>query len=294
MANVTEQLEQVQYYTGLDPYYYVVDNRPLRNLDTNIRLVAAASDASKGSADRASLAAASAAYGQLGYGQLVAGDPLRQAKGMFAADYTTSGFQINISHGYLLHPVAIGAGSPYVEPRLAIHDSVTPIICQAGRGGTLQVTFRDSTISDRIGSAESRIQVAVVTFKQGTGPGVYPSPDPGNVAIMHVNIPSDATGIDESHITLINMKTIKQLSDIQYSYKVVYDSYLRTVNAGLQTVSLAGSTIDTSRMDSVEVFVQGVNQFNWTYNSNTNSITLGSPVSQSAEVRVRQVNLVLV
>lgn len=294
MATVTSQLENVQFYTGLDPYYYVVDNRPLRNLDTNIRLVAAASDASKGSADRAALAAASAAYGQLGYGETVSGDPIRQSQGMFSSNYELSGFELRITHGYLVRPVSRGGDPSYIEPVLAVHDAITPIVCQAGRGGTVQVSYRDSLVTDRVPSGESKIQVANVSFKQGTGPGVFPLPDTGNIVLMHVDVPSGAVALDDSYITLVNMKTIDQLSNLEDSYKLVYESHIRTINTGLQTVSLAGSNIDVTKMDSVEVFVQGVNQFEWTYNAGTNSITLGSPVTETAEVRVRQINLKLV
>jgi hypothetical protein len=294
MANVTDNLVDVQFYTSLDPYYYVVDNRPLKDLDDNIRLVAAASDASTGSADRAALSGASIAYGQLGYGKTVSGDPTQQSQGMFAANYTLSGFELRISHGYLVRPVSRGGVPTYFEPVLAVHDAITSLVCQVGRGGTVQVSYRDSTVSDRIGSGASKIQVAQVSFKQGTGPGVFPLPDTGNIALMHIDVPAGALALSEDHITLINMKTLNQISDVISSYKLVYTSYLKDLNAGLQTVSLEGSGIDNTRMEAVEVFVQGVNQFNWTYNSGTNSITLEAPVSQTAGVRIRQVNLQLV
>lgn len=290
-TNVVSELVDVQFYTALDPYYYTVDNRPLNDLDENIRKVAAASDASAGSADRAALATATSAYASLGYGTLVGGDPIRQAQGMFSSNYELSGFEIRFTHGYLVRPVDRGGSPAYIEPRIAIHDAITPLVVQAGRGGTVQVTYRDATASDRIPSANSSVQVAVISFKQGTGPGIYPLPDANNIAIMQINVPSGASSLTESHLTKINMKTIKQTSNFVGTSSISYASYITTVAAGNRNVSLAGSSLDTSRIGAMDVFVQGVNQFNWTYNSSTNQIVLQDALTESAEVRVRQANI---
>ena len=287
-SNIVDELVDVQFYTPLDAYYYTVDNRPLNDLDENIRLVAAASDASSGSAGRAALATATAAYAELGFGAIVGGDPLRQAQGMFSSDYELSGFELRVTHGYMVRPADRGGSPAYIEPVIAIHDAVTKLVVQSGRGGTVQVTYRDSTSSDRIQSGNSTVQVAEVSFKQGTGPGIFPIPDVNHIAIMHVDVPSGATQLDESHISLVNMKTIAQTSNLVGRSEIAYVSHIVSVASGLQNISLASSPIDTSKINSVEVFVQGVNQFNWTYNASTNQITLSGPLTESAEVRVRQ------
>lgn len=290
MATV-DDLVDVQFYTSEDPYYYTVDNRPLRDLDENIRTTAAATDASAGSAERAALGAASNAYAHLGFGQIVGGDPIFQGQGMFAADYTIFGLQLRINHGFLVRPVDRGGSPAYIEPVLAVHDAVTSITPQLGRGGTLQVTWRNSTVSDRVASANSPVQVAEITFKQGTGPGIFPLPDANNIAIMYIDVPNGITDLADADITLLNMKTIQQIANFTRQAKITYESFLINGTTGSSSFSLAGSDIDTTRMDSVEIFIQGVNQFDWTYNSNTNQIVLGEPLAEDAEIRVRQTNI---
>ena len=290
-TQVLDELKDVQFYTALDPYYYIVDNRPLNDLDYNIRLVAAASDASAGSADRAALGTATAAYAHLGFGEVVSGDPNRQGQGMFSSDYELFGFAIRFTHGYLVRPVDQGGSPSYIEPRVAIHDAVTSLVPQSGRGATVQVTYRDSTVGDRIPSGDSKVQVAVITLKQGTAPGVFPLPDANNIAIMHIDIPAGASQLEPSHLTPLNFKTISQTSNIVGSSKISYTSHIVNVGAGIRNINLSGSDIDTDRISAIEVFVQGVNQFDWTYNSGTNQVTLSSPLTEAAEVRVRQTNL---
>lgn len=291
---IENQLADVRFYGPLDPYYYTVDNRPLTDLDNNIRLLASATDASAGSAERAALGVATAAYSQLGYGKIVGGDPIRQGQGMFSSNYELFGSTLQITHGYLVHPVDRGGIPSYVEPVVAIHDAVTSITPQVGRGGTVQVTYRDSTNSDRVPSGQSPVQVAVVTFKQGTGPGIFPIPDANNIAIMHIDVPPGATQLEEQYITKINMKTVAETSDLIGRSKITYTSHVLTMSSGATTINLSSTPIDNTRIDSVEVFVQGVNQFDWTYNSGSNQIVLAAPLSESAEVRVRQSNLELI
>lgn len=290
-TQVLDALKDVQFYTALDPYYYIVDNRPLNDLDHNIRLVAAASDASAGSADRAALGTATSAYAALGFGEVVAGDPTRQGQGMFSSDYEIFGSAIRFTHGYLVRPVDQGGSPAYIEPRVAIHDEVTSLVPQAGRGATVQVTYRDSTVNDRVPSRDSNIQVAVVTLKQGTGPGVFPLPDANNIAVMHIDVPPGAAQLDPSHLIPLNYRTIGQTSNILGKSSISYTSHIVNVGAGIRNVNLAGSDIDTARISAIEVFVQGVNQFDWTYNSGTNQVTLSAPLTEAAEVRIRQTNL---
>lgn len=294
IQKVEDQLADVRFYNPLDSYYYTVDNRPLTDLDSNIRLLAAATDASAGSAERAALGVATAAYSQLGYGKVVGGDPIRQGRGMFSSNYDLFGSELRINHGYMVYPVDRGGSPAYIEPVVAVHDAVTSIIPQAGRGGTVQVTYRDATTDDRVPSGASPVQVAVVTFKQGTGPGIFPIPDANNIAIMHIDVPSGSTQLEESYITKINMKTIAETSDLVGRSKITYTSYVTNMAQGSTTINLSGTAIDSDRIDSVEVFVEGVNQFEWTYNTGSNQIVLPSPLTESAEVRVRQSNLELI
>lgn len=296
MAQITvvEDLVDVQFYTALDPYYYIVDNRPLVDLDNNIRLVAAASDASAGSADRAALSGATAAYATLGYGQTVAGDPVFQSQGMFSSNYELSGFEIRFTHGYLVHPVDQGGSPAYVEPKVAIHDAITPIVVQVGRGGTVQARFRASTASDRVPSADSSIEVCEVAFKQGSSQGDFPLPDAGWISIMHIDVPTGSPTLDEAHLTKTNMKTIDETSNLIGTTKISYTSYRTSLGSGLSNISLAGSDIDVTRTSAMEVFVQGINQFDWTYNAVTNQITLADPLTEAADIRVRQANLELI
>lgn len=290
-TQVVELLKDVQFYTALDPYYYIVDNRPLGDLDHNIRLVAAASDASAGSSNRASLSAATAAYAHIGFGEVVQGDPVRQGRGMFSSGYELFGLAIRFTHGYLIRPEDQGGSPAYIEPKMAIHDAVTSLTPQVGRGATVQVSFRDSTINDRVPSSGSDIQVAVISLKQGTSPGAFPQPDPNNVAIMHIDIPPGAVQLTDDYLTPVNFRTIAQSSDILKTSKVSYSSHLVNLSAGTRNINLSGTGLDTNRMSAVEVFVQGVNQFDWAYNSTADQIVLAAPLVQAAEVRLRQTNL---
>lgn len=288
---VLDELDPVEYYTALDPYYYIVDNRPLKNLDDNIRKVAAASDASSGSASRAALSGATVAYANIGYGPTVAADPIRQSQGMFSSNYELSGFEVRFTHGYMVRPEDRGGSPAYIEPIMAVHDAITAMVVQVGRGGTVQATYRASVESDRIGSGNSPVEVCELSFKQGTSQGDFPLPDANNIAVMHIDVPTGATTLLESHLVPVNFKSVRSTSAPIATSKISYGSHVVTLGSGLQNVSLSGSSIDATRMSAVEVFVQGVNQFGWTYNSLTNQITLEAPLLEAADVRVRQANL---
>lgn len=291
---VLSELVPVEFYTPLDAYYYETDNRPLRNLDENIKKIAEASDSSSGGANRAALSAASAAYSILGFGKLVSGDPIRQAQGMYSGKYSLSGLSIRMEHGFLVRPVDRGGLIPYIEPVVAVHDALTSLVVQPGRGGTLQVTYRDSTSSDRVASGASPVQVAVITFKQGTGPGIYPLPDAGNIVLAQINVPVGATALLDSHITLVNMKTIEQTANVLERASIGYVQHGVTLSTGQSTIALTGTVINTGKMSAVEVFVDGVTQFNWTYNSVTKTVSLQSPVTSAASVLIRQITISLV
>lgn len=285
MANtrVVEDLVDVQFYTALDPYYYVVDNRPLQNLDTNIRLVAAASDAAAGGSNRSALGAAAAAYGILGFGQVV--DAHQKGIGRFAGTYVVSGFQLNFGHG--LMTVRVDNGGGYIEPALAIHDALTTQTLAAGRAWTIQARSRQSTVDDRIPSGDSPTLVAEISVKQSAN--LTPvAPDTDNIELMTVIIPPGATEILPEHITLVDMKTIEQTSNALGEAKIKYNVLESDLVSSTQNINLAGSAIVPTDIDAVEVFVQGVNQFGWNYNSTANQIVLESPLTDAAKVVVRQ------
>lgn len=298
-TNVLENLEDVQFYTALDPYYYIVDNRPLENLDNNIRLVAAASDASAGSADRAALSGSSLAYSMLGFGGVTnkTDDPTNNIyfvdRGVYTGESNTNGMEYWFEHGFMAVKTDGGIleGRAYNLPAVAIHDTITKFTLTGGASGQTYLIYaewRPSTNDDRVPSSESTVMVAELgaTVSSGNNP---PPLSSNQVALMRIYVPAGATSIDgDTTVTYLNYKDIGQTSNVLDRAKISYNAYTTSIAAGLQNISLNGTDIDPTKIDAVEVFVQGVNQFNWQYNAVNNQITLDTPLSETAVVRVRQ------
>ena len=292
--SVVGSLADVRFYGPLDPYYYTVDNRPLEDLDDNVRIVAGATDSSAGNANRTALAAAATAYSLLGYGDLIQGDVYRQAQGAYGGSFNVNGLQMDFEYGFLIAKENRGGTPTFYEPVMAVHDAVTSVVPQAGRGAIIQVKRRASTEDDRISSGVSPIQVAEVSIKQGTGPGIFPLPDAGAVTLMKIDVPAGASTIDiYNDIEMVNMKTIEELKNPVGNAKISYVEHKVNAPSGATSVSLTGSSINTNKIGSIEVFVQGVNQFDWSYDGASNQVILAAPISEAAEIRIRQLNMTI-
>ena len=295
---VLETLTPVRFYTSLDPYYYIVDNRPLEDLNKNIKLVAESSDAASGGTSRASLAAASVAYSMLGFGKVVPGEDYFVGKGVYTGDIKISGMSISFNHGFAVVKTDGGSidGVQYDLPEIAVHDTISVKAMSPGVNGQtylVQGKWRKSTDADRVGSTTSSVMVLEISHKSGLL-GVPPILDMGAIAIMRVDVPAGTAEITKSNITYLNMKDIAQVSDPLGSADIYFNTYSTILPKGTSTFSLNGTDIDPAKMSSVEIFVQGVNQFNWTYNASTNSISLAAAITRaSAEINVRQTTVKL-
>ena len=233
---ISENLVDVKFYTSKDPYYYVVDNRPLIDLDKNVRMVAESSDSASGGADRAALSAASSAYSMLGFGAIVSGEDYKVGRGMYSGDMT---------------------------------------------------------LNDRVGSGSSPVMVLEITHKSGLF-GVPPILDTGSIAILRVDVPAGTSELADSNITYVNYRDINQTSNPLDSAEIGHNEFFSVLREGAQSIVLNGTDIDPTKIKATEVFVEGVNQFNWNYNSVTNSIDLNSPIERaSAEVVIRQTTIKL-
>lgn len=298
LTRVSEDLVDVQFYTALDPYYYLVDNRPLEDLDYNIRLIAESSDSAAGGADRAALGGASLGYSMLGFGGTTdpnpgsGNGPYYVDRGMYSGATTIVGLEIFFNHGFAVIKTDGGiiGGRPYELPALAVHDTITKLTLTPGAAGQtylIQGQWRVSTLEDRVGSGTSPVQVLEIDVKSSPL-GAPPLLDSGNIAIMRIDLPAGSTSINDGTVTYLNYKDIEQTSDVLTRAKIGYNTHGANLTQGTQTISLNGTSIDPNKIDSVEVFVEGVNQFNWTYNSTNNSVVLQAPLAEAAEILVRQ------
>lgn len=304
MANtkVFEDLEAVEYYTALDPYYYTVDNRPIQNLDNNVQLVAQAVDDFTGGANRSALAAASAGYALTGAGNSLYGP------GSYIGDYSYVGFSLTHAYGFGTWLILDGARGIEV-PNLAVHDQADTFQMIPPPSNAQDATYfvlatrRAPTASDFVPTANSPIWVleiaSQVTYHAvGTSP-TPPALDGSTIILMAVTVPFGAASLDDATISLYNMKTTAQTSDISQS-TVKYNTQIVTVPAGSSNVPIqvggGADPIDLTDPGSIEVFLQGVNQFDWTADAAAGSITLSEVVStgdSQAAVRVRQATLSL-
>ena len=295
---ISENLVDVKFYTSKDPYYYVVDNRPLIDLDKNVRMVAESSDSASGGADRAALSAASSAYSMLGFGAIVSGEDYKVGRGMYSGDMSIRGMDILFKHGFAVVKTDGGVieGNPYDLPAVAVHDTITRKSFSAGVNGQtylVQGTWRKSTLNDRVGSGSSPVMVLEITHKSGLF-GVPPILDTGSIAILRVDVPAGTSELADSNITYVNYRDINQTSNPLDSAEIGHNEFFSVLREGAQSIVLNGTDIDPTKIKATEVFVEGVNQFNWNYNSVTNSIDLNSPIERaSAEVVIRQTTIKL-
>lgn len=294
-VHVANELKDVQFYTALDPYYVTVDNRPLNDLDYNIRLVAAASDSSSGSAERAALGGASLAYSMLGFGGTngtgVPGNDIYFTRnGMYSGAYSFVGTELHLDHGFAVIRTDGGTidGRLYYLPAMAVHDGNSSKILGVNQSHLVQLKWRESTTSDRVGSEKSPVLVAMFDIKSTTL-GNKPTLDSDAIAVLIIDI----TAAGAVTTTQLNVRDIEQTSNPLERAKINFNVVTVNLAAGLQNINLNGTGIDPAKIEAVEVFVQGVNQFNWTYNAINNQITLESPVTQNATVQVRQTNISL-
>lgn len=302
MANtsVTDSLVNVNFYTALDPYYYTVDNRPLNDLDTNIRTIATAADVSAGESKRAALGAAALGQAITGIGNLGTG----AAVGSY--DLTLGGLTMDMLHCFGTFMVAKeDAINTYRAPQLAVHDRVTRLNSFVAGNATyssvyvIQMSWRNPNNNDKVPTTSSDIKVAEITaIRTGDitiGDDVVEyTPTPGNIVLMYVVIPFGTTVLTEDNLQLVNFRTIDQSSALEKNAEVSYKTFTISGVIGQQTLDISGSEIDASRSNSIEVFVDGVNQFDWFADFLNESIELNAPLTANAEVRVRQANLSLI
>lgn len=294
--SIQDNFSEVRYFTDLDVYTTEVDNRPLKDIVNNIGVIANAIDSSSGSSNRAATSAAYVAMGVSGLDSYV-------------GDYVQIGNSLSIEmrQGFgVFNRTVTHAGVTYDIPELAIHDKVTQLtdILPASNPGSswkylVQATAVDSVPTDRISGFDSVVKNAVLTVKNSsqfaTG-SIEPAlvPDAGNIPVMEIIVPYGATNLSDATVRLVNMKTIKQASDVQGSTRVDYVYETASLNAGDRTINLNNTALSVADSTSIEVFVDGVNQFDWTYNVASGLVTLGAALSAPAEVRVRQAKIIRV
>jgi hypothetical protein len=285
-----DSLTLVRYYVENDPYHYTTDNRPLADLDDNIRLVAEGLDSQTGSSKRAALAATLNGYAKLG-GRGVLGSHITYSNSLL--------LDLSFSYGIFLLTETIESISTSV-PLMAVHDKTTRFtnIAPAANAGNavkylVQATYREPISTDRVASGDSMIKVLTFSIKNsneypmsGAAPSI--SPDVGRIPVMEIIVPYGTTTLNNAIISYLEYKTLQQASNISATTRIDYVHYTTSLTTGQSLIPLSGTSIDTSNIDAVEVFLDGVNQFDWTWNSGTNNIVLSSAVTSATSARVRQ------
>lgn len=292
--SVKQNLKQVRYYMPQDPYTSEVDNRPLRDLGENIDLVATAIDNSAGAAARASLSNTALAYSLTG-GEGYIGD--------FIASNNSLQLDFTFGYGIFMNTVEIdGIDTPV--PTLSVHDRTTRFtdITPAANPGNavkylIQGKSRPSRDDDRVSSSDSAIEVLSLSVKNSNEypvSGAEPSlsPDIGAIPLLEITVPYGTNRLDQATIKRLRLKTIDRVSDVPATVKIDYLYHTANISSGNDEIALSSSGLDLTNMTAVEVFLDGVNQFEWTFNSGNSTIKLAEAVVSDATVRIRQTVLI--
>lgn len=304
-VNVVDELVDVQFYTALDPYYYIVDNRPLRDLDENVRLTAQAVDDLSGSSDRAALAATSAGYAIANYTTSDVPEG-----GNYIGTWSAAGVNLKMEYGFSV--AGLPHASLFTQPKMSVHnkDITFPLIGGALAGHARAYRFyavsRDSTTGDEFESITStigaldinRIQTASYVSDPsdpflGAGFGSLPT---GAIPLFQICIRYETVDINllpDNHIEYLQMKTIAEISDPLSVAKLRYIEDEDIIPALATQITITNPEIDfANNPDSIELFLDGVNQFNYNLNTDTGVITIPQ-VTYQTHFRVRQLKISL-
>lgn len=299
MATTQSKLKQVRYYTQLDPYYVDVDNRPLKDISDNIGILADQLDITKGSFNRGSLAAAAIGI-QFATDQAFVGNL-----------YFPGGLNLNVLFGYLIQTIPYDIDNPYFRvPTMAIHDEPTNLVNVAAPTTTgknikylLQGYMEEATASSIVPGVDSLTKVARFALKSSgeydedaAEPIMYP--DTGNTAVLSFVIKYGQTSLTKNDIQEIHWVDQSNISDLvtgQSKTKLENARFIKyrasqTVVKGSKLVDLSKNTdIDLSYgKDSLDVFVSGVHQTNYSIDTVNHTVILGGELAYDTEVTVVQ------
>lgn len=308
-SNLVDDLVDVEYYTSMDAYYYTVDNRPLVNLDDNIRLVAQAVDDLSGSSDRAALAATAAGYALINYST-----PLLPAGGNFVGSWSSIGLDLKMEYGFSIQGVN-DATTSFVQPKLGVHNknTVFPLLGGSSSGFAraflVYATVRSSGTGDEYPSGTSSISAIDLGITQSPAYSYDPSdpfanasipntPNGTEIPLMRICVPFGIIDIGAhlsslpSHLEYVNMRTIEEVSNPMGSAKLTYVEDEGNIASGSDSITIVNTAIDfQGNPEAIELFIDGNNQFDFGLNTSTGQITLPSPVVSNAIYRVRQLQI---
>lgn len=299
MATTQSKLKQVRYYTNLDPYYVDVDNRPLKDISDNIGILADQLDITKGAFNRGSLAAASIGI-QFSTDQAFVGNL-----------YFPGGLNLNILFGYLVQTIPFDIDNPFFRvPTMAVHDEPTNLVNLAAPGTAgksikylVQAYMEEATAASIVPGVDSLTKVARFAIKSS---GEYTStdaepimqPDTGNTACFSFVIKFGQTSLTKNDITAIHWIDQSNISDLvtgQSKTKLENARFRKfrksqTVAKGSKIVDLTSAPdIDLSYgKDSLDVYVTGVHQTNFSIDTGLHQVILGGELDYDSEVTVVQ------
>lgn len=301
MSSTSSKLIPIRFYTQLDPYYFDVDNRPLKDIYDNLTIISDQMDLTKGSFNRGSLAAAAI------------GVQFTASEGFCGNLYFPGGLSLNILFGYLIQSVQFNNQNPFFRvPTLGVHDSPTNLTNLAAPRTVgkaikylLQGYLEEATETSQVPGVDSLTKVARFQVKAstefdpaGAEPIIYP--DGGNTAILSFVIKYGQTSLVETDITPINWVDMSNISDMVNGNSQTKLEKARFRKARHTQVLLKGSsrvTISspdfdfTLGKDSFDVFLTGVHQTEFSVDPINRLVILGGEVGYDTEVTVLQTSI---
>lgn len=299
MATTQSKLKQVRYYTGLDPYYVDVDNRPLQDISDNLNILADQLDITKGSFNRGSLAAAAIGI-QFSTDQAFVGNL-----------YFPGGLNMNILFGYLIQTIPFDIDNPFFRvPTMAIHDEPTNLVNLAAPSVVgknikylVQGYMEEATATSIVPGVDSLTKVARFSLKSSgeyddtaAEPIMYA--DAGNTAVLSFVIKYGQTSLTVNDITAIHWIDQSNISDLvtgQSKTKLENARFRKfrasmVVPKGSKIVDLTNHIdIDLSYgKDSLDVYVTGVHQTHFSIDTVNHTVILGGELDYDSEVTVVQ------
>lgn len=301
MAKTSSHLKQVRFYEALDPYYYEVDNRPLRDLWDNLGIISEQIDITRGGFNRGSLAAASI------------GVQFTANEGFVGNVHFPGGLSLVMLFGYLIQTRQFDNQHPQFRvPTQAVHDAPTDLLNLAAptKAGEkikylVQGYMEPATETSLVPAVDSltevaRFQVKSVTFKDGEAePVIYP--DDKNTAIFSFVISYGQKLLTEEDLKPINWVSMKDIAGLVNgsAQTKIEKARIRKHRAevlvpkGSKYVDLKNAPdMDLSLgEDSFDVYISGVYQKNFELDTENRRIVLGGEVTYDVKVQVTQFTL---
>lgn len=213
----SENFVPVRYYTGLDPYFYATDNRPLTDLDANIQTTASGVDAAKRAALVNGLTTGFLAGGILGNTTTLVADV------GFPGSLT-----FTVSPGFMSAREAISDSDNRLVTKLALLvDQFSATLSAPGTAGRsiaylVQGRFVDvTTTTDSLPNydafnphAPGSIMTGVLelNIKAGseatTGAELAPAADGGWSPLFTITVADTTVNLSQSNLTLVNAKSV--------------------------------------------------------------------------------------